>query len=179
MHHAHFWSPESWSGIISSRDIIGEGPICPVSVAGDISGAGFLPATQRICSVHTHVLKREDLAMPPQSSLSDRVEELMALAQFKSLATETKYKSILEKNIFFSNHLDLDLSKGRNSLFSTSNMFTDVALKADVCTPSSLTPSSPPCYAHISNTKCILVFPFARLGKLISTYALKASSSFS
>lgn len=75
----------------------------------------------------------------------------------------------LRAKTFCLNHLDLYLSKERNSLFSTSNMFTDVALKADVFTTPSLTPGSPPCYAHTSYTKCSLAFPFARLSKLISS----------
>lgn len=63
----------------------------------------------------------------------------------------------------------LDLSVGRNSLFSTPNMCIDVAPKEDVLTAafSLRLQSSLPHYVRISNMKSILSLPFARLSKLI------------
>lgn len=64
LHHGHVWSPASFSGIISTRERGWEDrPAFPVSVAGAVSG--FLPATQRTCFGHIHVLRQRKVRIWP------------------------------------------------------------------------------------------------------------------
>lgn len=103
----------------------------------------------------------------------------IALAQSKSLAIEERDRSILEKRYFARITRIFTFPEVEIPYFPPQICSQMLLLKQMFSQHSPSAQSSPPCYAHISNTKCILVFPFAGLGKLISTYTLKASSSFS
>lgn len=131
----------------------------PVSVAEDISV--FLPATQRTCFCHTHVLRQgKERIWPMPAHRAPSVpgqKPLLNQPCHGSCSGQVpcyrgKGQIHLGKKIFCSNHLDLYLSKERNALFSISNMLTDVALKADVFT--TLHPTQVPLPAmHISATQ--------------------------